>query len=75
MQIRRAQCLEKAFEAYVKTIVAYGKERQSKRSYEPTFIDKDMKGVDEPHNNVLVLTVNINTFNVKMILINPGSSS
>lgn len=44
------------------------------------FIHKDMREVDAPHNDALhndalVLTVNINTFNVKRVLIDPGSSS
>ena len=34
-----------------------------------------MKGVDVPHNDTLVLTVNINTFEVKRVLIDPSSSS
>ena len=44
------------------SVVAYEKERKSKRAYELTFTNEDMKGVDIPHNDALVLTVNINTF-------------
>lgn len=33
-----------------------------------------MKGVDTPHNDALVLIVNINTFDVKRVLIDLGSS-
>ena len=34
-----------------------------------------MHKVDAPHNDALVLIVNINTFDVKRVLIDPGSSS
>lgn len=34
-----------------------------------------MQGVNTPHNGALVLIVNINTFDVKMVLINPRNSS
>lgn len=34
-----------------------------------------MLGIDMPHNDALVLTVNINMYNVKRILIDPGRFS
>lgn len=37
-------------------------------------MDKDMKGVDAPHIDTLVLTVNINIFDVKRVLIDSNSS-
>lgn len=33
-----------------------------------------MQGVVKTHNDALVLTVNINTFDIKRLLIDPGSS-
>ena len=45
VQIKRAQCLEKGFAAKVMSVVAYENERMSKRAYELTFIDEDMKGL------------------------------
>ena len=43
VQIKIAQCVERALAAEVMSIVAYEKERKNKRSYEFTFTDKDMK--------------------------------
>lgn len=60
VQIKMAQCVEKAFVTKVMSIVAYDKEENNKRSFEITFINKDMRGVYSPHNNALVLTININ---------------
>lgn len=57
------------------SITTYDKEIKSKRSYELKFTNKSMKGVDTPHNDALVITVNINTFDVKRVLIDPKSSS
>lgn len=44
-------------------------------TYELSFSNKDMYGVDAPHNDALVLKVNINTFDVRRVIIDPGSSS
>lgn len=68
-------CVEKAFAAKVISIVAYDKEKKNKRSYELTFTDRDIKEVDALHSDALVIIVNINTFYVKRVLIDPGSSS
>lgn len=57
------------------SIAAYDKEMKSKQYYKITFINKDMRGVNLPHNDVLVLTENINTFYVKNVLIDPDSLS
>ena len=56
---------EKVFEAEVMSITAYEDNKADKRAYELSFTHEDMKDVDTPHNDALVLTVNINTFNVK----------
>ena len=34
-----------------------------------------MRGIDAPNNDALVLTIDINIFDVKRVLIDPGSSS
>lgn len=72
--IKRAQRVEKSFAAEVMSITTYEEDKTDKRAYELTFMNEDMKGVDTPHNDTLVLTVNINTFDVKKVLIDPGSS-
>lgn len=54
--------VEKAFAAKEISIVAYDKEKKNRRSYELTFTDRDIKGVDALHSDALVITVNINTF-------------
>lgn len=40
-----------------------------------SFSDKDLQGVELPHNDALVSTLNIATWDVKRILIDPVSSS
>lgn len=72
--IKRDQCVQNAFASEVMSINAYEDDIKNK-SYELTFTNKDMQGVDTSHNDTSVLTVNINTFDLKMLLINPGSSS
>lgn len=74
MQIKKAQYIKKAFITEVMLVVAYEKERKEKQSYEIKFMNKGMKGIDSQHNNALVITVNMNTFDVKMVLIDSGSS-
>lgn len=74
VHIKRAQCVHNSFLSEVMSINAY-EEDKKKKAYELTFTNKDMQRVDTPHNNALILTVNINTFDVKRVLINPGSSS
>ena len=74
VHIKRAQCVEKAFVGEVMLIVANEEDMKGKKSYELKFTDQDTKGVDAPHNDALVLIVNINTFDVKRVLIDPGSS-
>ena len=39
------------------------------------FNEEDLEGIDTPHNDALVLTINICSFDVKRVLIDPGSSS
>ena len=40
-----------------------------------SFSDKDLQGMEIPHNDVLVITLKIATRDVKRVLIDPGSSS
>ena len=56
-------------------VIAYEDDERNKKTYELKFTNKDMQGIDAPHNDALVLTVNINTFDVKRVLIDLGSSS
>lgn len=53
----------------VTSVTSFKKEKIYKRSYKLSFTDKDMIGVNTPHNDALVLSVHINTFKVKKILI------
>ncbi len=39
------------------------------------FTDQDLEGVQLPHSDALVITLRIGKFNVKRILIDPGSSA
>lgn len=43
--------------------------------YGLSFSKKDLVEEDTPHNDALVLTVNINTWDVKRILVDSDSSS
>ncbi|XP_019235608.1 PREDICTED: uncharacterized protein LOC109215939 [Nicotiana attenuata] len=40
-----------------------------------SFNDEDTEGIVQPHNDALVISVLINKFRVKRVLIDPGSSS
>lgn len=64
MHVKRAQYVDKALSGEVMSISSCKRDREANEAYELTFTDKDMYGVDAPHNNGLVLTVNINTFDV-----------
>ena len=75
ISIKKAQCYAQAFPMEVMSVTTFKKERTDERSYKLTFTDKDMVGVDTPHNDALVLSVHISMFEVKRFLIDPGSSS
>ena len=64
--------MEKDFVAEVMSVVAYEDDKKNKKKYELKFTHK---GIYAPHNDALVLTVNINTFDVRRVLIDPGSLS
>lgn len=64
--------MEKTFASEV---IAYEDDKQDKKKYKLKFTHKDMKGIDAPHNNALVLTININIFDVQRVLIDPRSLS
>ena len=57
------------------SVTTFKKERTDKRSYKLSFTNNDMVGVDTPHNDALILLVHIITFEVKRVLIDPGSLS
>lgn len=56
------------------SVLAPKRNRESELIYELLFAEEDLIGVDIPHNDALVLTVNICNYDVKRILIDPGSS-
>lgn len=65
---------EKAFPAEVMSIMA--NERGCEKAiYELSFSEKDLVGIYIPHNDALVLTMNINTWDVRRVFVNPGSLS
>lgn len=59
----------------VMPVTAFKKERTDIRSYKLSFTEKNIVGVDAPHNDALVFSVHISTFKVKRVLIYPGCSS
>ncbi|XP_060202483.1 uncharacterized protein LOC132630917 [Lycium barbarum] len=40
-----------------------------------TFNDEDMEGIAQPHNDALVISVLVNKFRIKRVMIDPGSSA
>lgn len=54
-------------------VMAPKRNRESNLLYELTFTEEDLVGVDVPHNDVLVLMVNIYNYDVMRVLIDPGS--
>ncbi|XP_060212117.1 uncharacterized protein LOC132639700 [Lycium barbarum] len=40
-----------------------------------TFDDEDIEGIAQPHNDALVISVLVNKFRIKRVLIDPGSSA
>ncbi|XP_059285871.1 uncharacterized protein LOC132039401 [Lycium ferocissimum] len=40
-----------------------------------SFSDEDMEGIAQPHNDALVISVLVNKFRIKRVLIDPGSSA
>ncbi|XP_059289790.1 uncharacterized protein LOC132043309 [Lycium ferocissimum] len=40
-----------------------------------TFDDEDMEGIAQPHNDALVISILVNNFRIKRVLIDPGSSA
>ncbi|XP_060200468.1 uncharacterized protein LOC132628722 [Lycium barbarum] len=60
------------------TKVSITKEKRT-RSYDPespiSFSDKDIEGIVQPQNHALVISVLVNKFRVKCVLIDPGSSA
>ncbi|XP_060178167.1 uncharacterized protein LOC132608112 [Lycium barbarum] len=40
-----------------------------------TFNDEDMEGIAQPHNDALVISILVNKFSIKRMLIDPGSSA
>ncbi|XP_050242507.1 uncharacterized protein LOC126691519 [Quercus robur] len=63
----------------VARLSAEDKERESKRSKKGSllileFSDEDKKGTIQPHDNALVVTLRIKGFDVKRVLVDPGSA-
>lgn len=69
ISIKKAQCYAQAFPMKVMSVTTFKREINYKKSYKLNFIDKDIIRVDTPHNDALLLTVHISTFEVKIILI------
>ena len=51
------------------------RDKEDNLLYELSFTEKDLEGIDTPHNDALVLTVNICSYDVRRVLIDLGSSS
>ncbi|KAM7502432.1 hypothetical protein LguiB_001336 [Lonicera macranthoides] len=51
------------------------RDRENNVVYQLSFSEEDLEGIDVPHNDALVIMANICNFDVKRVLIDPGSSS
>ncbi|XP_075107055.1 uncharacterized protein LOC142180034 [Nicotiana tabacum] len=59
-----------------KILVTHGKRiREALEDDEITFTEEDVDGLVLPHNDALVISLNILDFKVKRMLVNPGSSA
>lgn len=57
----------------VMSVTAFKKERTDERSYKLSFTEKYMVGVNTPHNDTLILSIHISTFEVNRVLLDPRS--
>ena len=69
-QIKKAEHIQ-----HVLSVQQVEKKARVEPLFEITFSEKDLNRVQHPHNDALVVTLAINNFDVKRILIDPGAST
>ena len=58
----------------IMSVLVPKRDRESNLMYELSFTEEDLEGDDTPHNDALVMMVNICKYDVKRVLIDPGIS-
>ena len=73
-ETRTAAHLKEVFQVS-ESVTPVPKRLKKETTEEIIFIDRDLEGVQLPHSDALVVTMQIGDFEVKRILIDPGSSA
>ena len=66
--------LKKAYQRQVNSVHTIPPFKQQRTDWDMSFSEVDARGVKQPHNNPLVIMLNIEGFNTKRILVDNGSS-
>ena len=66
--------LKKAYQRQVNSVHTIPPSKQQRTDWDMSFNEEDAKGVKQPHNDPLVIMLNIEGFNTKRILVDNGSS-
>ena len=72
---RSFKSLKKACQRQVNNVHTIPPFKQRRMNQDMSFNEADAKGVKQPHNDPLVIMLNIEGFNTKMILVDNGSSA
>ena len=72
---RSFRSLKKACQRQVNSVHMIPPFKQRQMNQDMSFNEADAKGVKQPHNDPLVIMLNIEGFNTKMILVDNGSSA
>ena len=67
--------LKKAYQRQVNSVHAMPPFKHKRTGQDMSFNEADDRGVRQPHNDPLVITLNIEGFNTKRILVDNGSST
>jgi hypothetical protein len=73
-ETQTAAHLREVFQVY-EGVTSVPKRLKKETTEEIIFTDRDLEGVQLPHSDALVVTMQIGNFEVKRILIDPGSSA
>ena len=67
--------LKKAYQRQVNRVHMIPPFKQQRTNWDVSFNERDVRGVKQPHNDPLVIMLNIEGFNTKRILVDNGSST
>ena len=72
---RSFKSFKKAYQRQVNNVHTMPSFKQKRTDQDMSFNEADAKGVRQPHNDPLVIMLNIEGFNIKRILVDNGSSA